>query len=112
LIKLIVAIKRKQGLSAPDFHEHWGTKHATLVRSCSASRRYLRKYVQCHTLEEEYLAGEPAFDGTAELWFESVADKERFFSDPDYLAQVKPDEPRFSEMTHTLFFLTREQPIL
>ena len=28
----------------------------------------------------EYSTGEPAFDGTAELWFESVADKESFFS--------------------------------
>jgi len=77
VVKLIVAIKRKQGMSPKDFHDHWGTQHATLVKSCPASRRYIRKYVQCHTLDEEYLAGEPAFDGTAELWFESVADKER-----------------------------------
>jgi len=112
VVKLIVTIKRKQGMSPKDFHDHWGTQHATLVKSCPASRRYIRKYVQCHTLDEEYLAGEPAFDGTAELWFESVADKERFFSDPDYLSQVKPDESRFSDMSRTLFFLTQDQQII
>jgi uncharacterized protein (TIGR02118 family) len=112
MVKLIVVIRRKQGLSQKDFHEHWGTRHASLVRACPASKRYLRKYVQCHTLEGEYLAGEPAFDGTAELWFNSVADKEGFFSDPDYLSQVKPDESLFSDMSSTLFFLTHEKPII
>jgi uncharacterized protein (TIGR02118 family) len=112
MVKLIVAIRRKQGMSPQDFHYQWGTRHAALVRSCPASRRYIRKYVQCHTLEEEYSAGEPAFDGTAELWFESVAEKERFFSDPDYLAQVRPDEARFSDMSRTLFFLTQEKSIV
>jgi uncharacterized protein (TIGR02118 family) len=112
MVKLIVAIRRKRGLSQKEFHEHWGTQHASLVRACAASKRYLRKYVQCHTLDEEYSTGEPAFDGTAELWFESVADKENFFSDPDYLSQVKPDESRFSDMSRTLFFLTQEKPII
>jgi uncharacterized protein (TIGR02118 family) len=112
MVKVIVAIKRKQGLSQKDFHEHWRTQHASLVKACPASKRYLRKYVQCHTLDEEYSAGEPAFDGTAELWFESVADKERFFSDPDYLSQVKPDEPRISDMSRTLFCLTQENLII
>jgi len=46
------------------------------------------------------------------LWFESVAEKERFFSDPDYLAQVQPDEARFSDMPHCMFFMTEEQPII
>jgi len=112
MVKLIVAIRRKQGLSQKDFHEYWGTQHATLVKSCPASKRYIRKYVQCHTLEEAYSTDEPAFDGTAELWFESVANKESFFSDPDYLSQVKPDESRFSDMSRTLFFLTEEKPII
>ena len=112
MIKLIVAIKRKQGMSPKDFHDYWRTQHAALVKSCPASRRYVRKYVQSHTLDQEYSAGEPAFDGAAELWFESVADKERFFSDPDYLAQVNPDEAKFSDMVHTLFFMTEEQAIL
>lgn len=112
MIKLIVAIRRKQGMSQQDFHEYWGAQHANLVKACPASKRYVRRYVQCHTLNEAYSAGEPAFDGTAELWFDSVADKESFFSDPDYLSQVRPDESRFSDMSRTLFFLTRERPII
>jgi uncharacterized protein (TIGR02118 family) len=108
VVKVIVAIKRSQALSPKDFHEQWQTQHARLVKACPASKRYLRKYVQCHTIDEEYLRGEPAFDGTAELWFDTIEDKEKFFSDPDYLSEVKPDEPRISDMSRTLFFLTQE----
>jgi uncharacterized protein (TIGR02118 family) len=82
MIKLIVAVKRKAGMSAEEFHRHWRTRHAELVRTNPASKRYIRKYIQCHTLPSEYAGVEVAFDGTAELWFDSVEDKDRFYSDP------------------------------
>jgi uncharacterized protein (TIGR02118 family) len=112
MIKLIVAVKRKAGMSAEDFHRHWRTTHAELVRKSPASKRYIRKYVQAHTLPGEYASGEVAFDGTAELWFDSVEDKDRFYSDPDYLAQVRPDESNFADMARTVFFVTAEETVL
>lgn len=112
MIKLIVAVKRKAGMSADDFHRHWRTTHADLVRSSPASRKYIRKYIQCHTLPTEYASGGVAFDGTAELWFESIEDKDRFYSDPDYLARIQPDESRFADMAGTVFFVTAEETVL
>lgn len=112
MVKLIVGIKRKSGMSPEAFHEHWRTTHAELVRTNPASRKYIRRYVQCHTLAEEYAQGEVAYDGTAELWFDSLEDKDRFFSDPDYLENVSPDEARFADMTTTVFFVTEEEPII
>jgi EthD domain len=53
-----------------------------------------------------------AFDGTAELWFDSVEDKDRFYSDPDYLARIRPDESRFADMTGTVLFVTAEENVL
>jgi len=112
MIKLIVAVKRKAGMSAEEFHRHWRTTHAELVRTNPASRRYIRKYIQCHTLPGEYVGGTVAFDGTAELWFDSIEDKDRFYSDPDYLALIRPDESRFADMTGTVFFVTAEEMVL
>ncbi|MGD2082139.1 MAG: EthD domain-containing protein [Chromatiales bacterium] len=112
MIKLIVAIRRRAGMSPEAFHEHWRSTHARLVRGSPAAARYMRRYVQCHTLPESYAQGEPAFDGTTEIWFDSVADMEAFYSDPDYLENVKPDESRFADMTRTVFFATREEPII
>jgi hypothetical protein len=56
--------------------------------------------------------GEPAYDGTAEIWFDSVQDKDAFFSDPDYLAIVAPDERVFADMDQTRFLLCREEQVI
>jgi hypothetical protein len=46
--------------------------------------------------------------GTTELWFDSVEDKDKFFSDPDYVRDIQPDELRFADMENTRFFVTEE----
>jgi uncharacterized protein (TIGR02118 family) len=112
MIKLIVAIHRNPDMSAKDFQTHWRTRHAKLVTSNPATARYVKKYVQCHTMLDQYDQGEVAFDGTAELWFDSVADKDAFFSDPDYLREIQPDESRFADMNRTVFFVTEEERVL
>jgi uncharacterized protein (TIGR02118 family) len=112
MVKLIVAVKRRADMSVEAFQHHWRTQHARLVRDCPASARYIRRYVQCLTLPAHYAAGEPAFDGTAELWFDSDEDRAKFFSDPDYLDSVQPDEGRFADMERTRFFVTEEIPVI
>ncbi|HXF24913.1 MAG TPA: EthD domain-containing protein [Gemmatimonadaceae bacterium] len=112
MIKLIVVIKRNAAMSPQEFHRYWRTEHATKVRSIAATSRYIRRYVQAHTLDAEYAAGNPAYDGTAELWFDSVEDKNAFFSDPDYLAIVAPDERIFADMDQTQFLVTNEESVI
>lgn len=112
MIKLIVAIRRNPEMSPAEFHRYWRTEHAAKVRAIPACSRYIRRYVQAHTLDAEYAGGEPAFDGTAELWFDSVADKDAFYSDPEYLASVRPDEQVFADMSATRFFVTEEETVI
>jgi len=112
LIKLIVAVRKRSDMSIEAFQEHWRTRHAELVRNCPATSKYVRKYVQCHTLPDQYADGEVAFDGTAELWFDSIEDRDAFFSDPDYLRDINPDEERFADMTQTVFFVTAEETVV
>jgi uncharacterized protein (TIGR02118 family) len=112
VIKLIVAVKRNAAMSPAEFHRYWRTEHARRVRAIAATERYVRRYVQAHTLDSEYAAGEPAYDGTAELWFDSVADKDAFYSDPEYLALVNPDERVFADMALSRFLVTREEEIV
>jgi uncharacterized protein (TIGR02118 family) len=112
VIKLIVAIRRNPRMSPAEFHEYWRTTHAAKVRSIPACAKYIRRYVQAHTTDAEYASGEPSYDGTAELWFDSVADRDAFFSDPEYLAIVAPDERVFADMDQTRFFVTREESVV
>jgi uncharacterized protein (TIGR02118 family) len=112
MIKLIVAIKRRAGMSPEDFQAYWKASHATKVKASACGQRYIRRYIQCHTLLADYAQGEPAFDGTAELWFDSVADREAFFTDPEYLSTIAPDETKFADMTETKFFQTEEYSVI
>jgi uncharacterized protein (TIGR02118 family) len=112
MIKLIVAVRKRPDMSVEAFQDHWRTHHAELVRNSPATAKYIRKYVQCHTMPAQYEQGEVAFDGTAELWFDNVADMEAFYSDPDYLRDVQPDEARFADMSNTVFFVTEEELVL
>jgi uncharacterized protein (TIGR02118 family) len=112
MVKFIVAIRKRADLSVEQFQKHWREDHARLVRECPATRKYIRKYVQCHTLPETYAGGAVPFDGTAELWFDSVEDIDAFYSDPDYLRDVKPDESRFADMSETVAFVTGEIPVI
>jgi uncharacterized protein (TIGR02118 family) len=112
MIKLIVVVKRNPAMSPTQFHHYWRTEHARKVRSIPACMKYIRHYVQAHALEAEYTTGDPAYDGTAELWFDSVEDKDAFFSDPEYLAIVAPDEHVFADMDKTRFLVCREENII
>jgi uncharacterized protein (TIGR02118 family) len=112
MIKLIVLVKRNPALSPTHFHEYWRTQHARKVRSIPACAKYIRRYVQAHTVDAEYATGDPAYDGTAEICFDSVQDKDAFFSDPDYLAIVAPDERVFADMDQTRFIVCREEQVI
>jgi hypothetical protein len=41
-----------------------------------------------------------------------MEDMNRFYSDPDYLAGIKPDEGRFADMERTLFLVTQEEAVI
>ena len=112
MIKLMIAVKRAPGLSPDAFREHMKTVHAVLVRTCPATKKYVRKYVQSYTLASDEYDQEQPFDGAAELWFDSKDDMTSFFADPNYLADVRPDESRFADMGKTVFFVTEELQIV
>ena len=113
MIKLIVAVKRRVGMTPEAFQTYWKHTHAPKVKAAACSARYVKRYVQCHTLLSDYADNNaPDFDGTAELWFDSIADKEAFYSDPEYLRDIAPDEPNFADMKTTKFFQTEEFPVI
>ncbi|NVD69595.1 EthD domain-containing protein [Duganella sp. BJB1802] len=112
MIKLIIAVKRNPSLTPQQFREHLSTQHARLIKACPATTRYMPKYVQNYSLPAAPGDPENAFDGCAELYFNTVEDMHRFFSDPDYLRDVRPDEDRFSDRERCVFFVTEERQVI
>src|SRR5439155_7455521 len=80
MVKLVFCARRLPHLSRAEFQRYWREVHGPLVRQHAAVLR-IRGYVQVHTLDDplqEVLraarGGPEAFDGVAELWWDSRED--------------------------------------
>ena len=86
MIKVTELITRRHGMSVEDFQDHWWNVHGPLVSTIPG----LRRYVQSPTRPGGYRAGEPAFDGIAEVWFDDKESLAAMMSSPE-VATVKAD---------------------
>jgi hypothetical protein len=112
MVKLIILAKRNPSMTVEQFQYYLRYEHPKKVESIKATRKYIRRYEQSHTLMSEYTNGNPPYDAIVELWFDSIADKDKFYTDPDYVKMVRPDEFVFADVIHTDFILTEEVVII
>ena len=109
MIKFTILLKRKPTLTHAEFVEHHKTVHAGLFMSVGVVKATVRRYVQQHALPVD-LPGMPPvkYDGITELWFDDVDALGRCFSDPEYLARVRPDEESFLDLHGCDFIVSAE----
>jgi uncharacterized protein (TIGR02118 family) len=109
MVKLIYCIAKKPELSVEEFQRYWREVHAPIAAKIPGVRRY----VQCHSLPELYDKGPlaPAYDGAAEVWFDS---HEAFMSavgSPEVKA-AREDETHFIDHSRSAMFFTEEKPVV
>jgi uncharacterized protein (TIGR02118 family) len=81
VVKLVFSLCRRPGLTRQAFQAYWREQHAPLVSRHAEALR-IRRYVQTHAASSEVAAAqsdargsEPdAYDGQAELWWDSLED--------------------------------------
>lgn len=71
MVKLVVGLVCKDGMSIEAFEEHWNEEHAPRASEIPN----LEKYTTAVALDPD----ESAYDGIAELYFESAGDIETAF---------------------------------
>jgi uncharacterized protein (TIGR02118 family) len=112
MVKLVGCLRRKPGMGAEEFHRYWRDVHGPLVKSVPEFFRYVRKYVQGHSVPEQVPGfpppTSPPFDGIAELWFDNVADIGNAFAEPRYLEIIRPDELKFLDLPNCSMFVVEE----
>ena len=103
MVKNIELVTRKQGIPIVEFHSYWRNFHGPLAAKIGV----IKRYVQSHTLMDEYEKKvPPAYDGVAETWFSDTANMRLSASTPEYSA-TRADEKNF--LTEPLpFIITRE----
>jgi uncharacterized protein (TIGR02118 family) len=121
VIKLVFALRRRPHLTREEFQAYWRDQHGPLVRA-HAEVLGIRRYVQVHTLPDEVHAalrdsrGAPeAYDGVAELWFDSLeALGAAVASDEGRAAAVAllEDERRFVDHARSPLWLAHEHPVV
>ena len=122
MIKLTFCLRRLPTLSRAEFQTYWHEHHAELVRRHASTLR-IRRYVQSHTFADERLAsvsevrGGPAdaFDGVAELWWDSVDDLIAVLTTPEGQAagqELLSDEATFIDLANSPLFFTKELRII
>jgi uncharacterized protein (TIGR02118 family) len=92
VVTLVFLAKRRTGMDAHEFHQHWRQRHGPLV-----ARRlghHLVSYQQLHR-HEAVGADRGGYDGAAILRFRSMEDFHAFLADPAYTDEVGPDEETF-----------------
>ena len=122
MIKLVFTIRRRSDMTREEFRRYWREQHAPLVRS-HADTLHIRRYVQVHTLEtdlDDALSAPRgsvprAYDGVAELWWDSTDDLMAAYSTPEGQAAgaaLLEDEGRFIDLEQSRVWLGEENVVI
>jgi uncharacterized protein (TIGR02118 family) len=106
-VKLIVLVKRKEGLPLAEFRERSLGKQADLMLEVPGVRRYL----QCHTRDGFYGVGEAVLDAAYQIWFDDAEALARAAISPE-LRRAEEDLDSFVEPRYIHRMLTTEHWII
>jgi uncharacterized protein (TIGR02118 family) len=122
MIKLVFALRRREGMSREEFQRYWREEHAALLERHAETLR-IKRYVQTHArdtdLDEDVSASrgsEPRFyDGVAELWWDSREDLVAAASAEAAqaaVAELIEDEQRFIDLASSPLWFGEENVVI
>ncbi len=116
--KLLIAGRRRAGMSLVDHHHHILEQHGKMVLSLIASNpdHAPRRYAQNRVVDGTWRAGGPAGDPFAlsrdfvtQVWFDNPAQAIDALSHPLYKANLQPDEDHFVDQATVVKLAVRER---
>ena len=120
MIKLTFCLRRLPHLSREEFQRYWLDHHAPLVARHAETLGILR-YVQAHsgydalgTALQASRGGPEAYDGVAELWFESEEAMTANSSEAARIAsqELLEDEKKFIDLANSPLWFSDEKTIV
>jgi uncharacterized protein (TIGR02118 family) len=122
MVKLVFTLRRRADMTREEFQRYWRDEHAPLVRR-HAETLGIRRYVQVHARDTELddalaasRGSEPgAYDGVAELWWDSLEDLfAAYASEAGQAAgaELLEDERRFIDLPRSPLWLGEEHVVV
>ena len=68
MVKIVINVVRKSGMSHGEFDHYWRTQHAAVIKSVPEFTRHVHRNLQCHLAVQDtpFLAAGD-YDGVAQL---------------------------------------------
>lgn len=107
-VKVIVASKRKPGMSVDELRRYSREVHAPLVAKLPG----LRGYIVCPVMDGHYAVGESLLDNVSVLWFDSVAALEAARQSETFRTIVQPDLANFVDPRYFHVLVTEESTVV
>ena len=114
-VKLLALLKRKQGITAAEFHSHWEGPHASIFADTPEIARHILAYHQSHRLEKDYerdAQGPQGFEGLAEQWYTGLDQFHQMVGEPLYGKNVPADEERFIDRQAITFLISQPPDVI
>lgn len=113
MIKMTMLLKRNPKIKHEEFVQHHIEKHGPLFRQIPEAKEHVIRYIQTHPIREKSTVIQvDDFDGTAELWFDSVEGLDKVLSSDFYKEKVLPDELIFLDHSNTKVTLGYQENII
>src|SRR5271163_986441 len=89
MLRFSILMMRRSNFTYEQFSKYWREVHAPLFAAQSESKKYVRRYVQDHRMDDA-LQGTTAsnFHGIAEIWFDDISGAKAFFESDGYKQNV------------------------
>ena len=109
MVRLTCVLRRKEGTSPHEFHEHWEQVHAPLIARLNSGSHVLR-YEQYPRALDTYDGDDDrsGFDGVTLQWFASMDEYHAHMAEADF-AEMWEDIASFLD-TDSLHFVVTEEP--
>jgi uncharacterized protein (TIGR02118 family) len=93
MVKLILLVSRRPGLTFEDFFDHWFSVHGSLCAKVPGLRRCL----QNHAIREAYSFRPVTHDGWSEMWFDDLSALRQAMSSPEWQAVEEDGNRLFAD---------------
>lgn len=111
MIKMIITIKRREGMSHEEFVHYQREIHRPLLMSIPEARQHIRRFVVSYPIHAPDYSG-PDYDSVVEGWFDSMEDMNALYFSENFLTKVDPDHKNFMDLSAYGRIVSEEEVVM
>ena len=111
MIKMIITIKRRVGMTHEEFVHHQREIHRPLLMAIPEARQYIRRFIVSYPITASDYSG-PDYDSVVEAWFDSMQDMNALYFSENFLTKVDPDHANFMDLSSYGRIVAEEETVI